>query len=585
MLAAMLVSVGACSQMREFVKIDPDAVATRTSAPRVAAPVERPANALFGSYLSARIAGAERDPQRAAEFYSQALSLDPDNNVILDQAFLHEIESGNMKRAVARAREIVERSKDKRLAQLVVGLDDFKRGAYDDARTHLEAAGVGTFNKLATSLIAAWTFQAQGRTDDALAALGEDQADASFQLYYLMHKALILDQANRAEDADLAYQDVIAAGGGDSLRVIQAYGQLLERQGRGQESLALYRAYSGDSPMHPLLDEGARRVARGETPGPMVATAPAGIAEVLYGLASALAQERSTDVPIVYLNLALFLDSQCDVAHLLLGDILSATRRYADSNVAYGNVPKRSPLRAGADISRAMNLDRLGETDQAIAILEGIAKKDSRNVRALISLGDILRGHDHDAEAARAYSRAIDAAPAGEPGYWSLYFARAITYERTNQWPLSEADLKHALELSPGEPAVLNYLGYSWIEQGRNTDQAMKMIKEAAEMRPNDGFIVDSLGWAQFKLGQYRSAVDTLQDAVGLEPQDATINAHLGDAYWQVGRVIEARFQWKRALSLGVSGNDAVGLQDKIDFGLNAPSAKHSDKELVPHDG
>ena len=97
---------------------------------------------------------------------------------------------------------------------------------------------------------------------------------------------------------------------------------------------------------------------------------------------------------------------------------------------------------------------------------------------------------------------------------------------------------------------MLNYLGYSWVDMGMNLDQAKGMLNRAVELRPNDGFVVDSLGWVYFRLGEYQNAVEQLERAVELEPGDPVINEHLGDAYWRVGREREARFQWRRALSL-----------------------------------
>lgn len=581
----LLAPLGACSQLRDAVGLGPQPTGVSHDVPRVQRFAPSTAQALYGSYLSARIAGSERDTKTAAQFYARALALDPQNEVILDQAFLHELASGEMKKAVMRAREIVSRDKDKRLAQLVVALDDIKHSAYDDARARLKDAAVGPFNELASGLITAWTFEAQGKSDAAVAALSKGGEPSAFQLYYLMHKALILDQAGGGQPAEDSYRDVITTGGGDSLRVVQGYGQLLEREGRGQEAISLYKAFTGDAPMHPLLEAGIKRVARGEIPPPMIATPQAGIAEVLYGLASALAQERSIDLPIVYLHLALYADPSCDLAWLLLGDILDAVGRYDEANAAYDGVSKSSPLRLGAEVNRAMNYEAMGQGDKAVARLKELAEQDGGNLRALVSLGDLLRNHERYSEAAQAYTRALALAPQNEPRFWSLYFARGVAYERAGQWPAAEADLKQALTLSPGEPSVLNYLGYSWIEQAKNLDSALKMIEEAVEARPDDGFIVDSLGWAQFKLGRFKSAVETLQHAVGLQPQDATINAHLGDAYWKVGRTIEARFQWKRALSLGASGDEAVSLQDKIDFGLEGPELKKTEKDTSRHAG
>ena len=111
----------------------------------------------------------------------------------------------------------------------------------------------------------------------------------------------------------------------------------------------------------------------------------------------------------------------------------------------------------------------------------------------------------------------------------------------------AEADMKKALELFPDQPLVLNYLGYSWIDQGVHLEEGMNMIRRAVEQRPDDGYIVDSLGWAYFRTGNYEEAVKNLERAVELKADDPTINDHLGDAYWRVGRTLEAHFQWSHA--------------------------------------
>ena len=153
-----------------------------------------------------------------------------------------------------------------------------------------------------------------------------------------------------------------------------------------------------------------------------------------------------------------------------------------------------------------------------------------------MALGNVLRGHKKFAECADVYSKAI--AIIGKPtkANWVIFYFRGICYERSKQWPKAEADLKKALELFPDQPQVLNYLGYSWIDQGINLDQGMAMIKKAVQQRPDDGYIVDSLGWAYFRLGNYEDAVTQLERAIALKPEDPTINDHLGDAYWRVGR-------------------------------------------------
>ena len=124
------------------------------------------------------------------------------------------------------------------------------------------------------------------------------------------------------------------------------------------------------------------------------------------------------------------------------------------------------------------------------------------------------------------------------------------------------------MEFEPNQPYILNYLGYSWVDKGRNLDKARRMIETAVKLRPNDGYIVDSLGWALYRMGDLEKAARELERAVELRPEDPIINDHLGDAYWKVGRRAEARFQWHRALSLEPEAELVANIQAKIERGL-----------------
>ena len=203
-----------------------------------------------------------------------------------------------------------------------------------------------------------------------------------------------------------------------------------------------------------------------------------------------------------------------------------------------------------------------------------MAQREPTRPDSLIALGDLLRGEDRFAEAEAAYTRALQRVPAIDRRHWRLLYARGIAYERTKRWPQAEADLLKALELEPEQPFVLNYLGYSWVDQGLNLDRAKAMLHRAVELRPEDGFIVDSLGWAYFRLGEHDKAVTYLERAVELEPGDPVINDHLGDGYWRVGRMREARFQWQRALTFEPEPELATVIQDKLVNGLCGCAAR-----------
>ena len=171
--------------------------------------------------------------------------------------------------------------------------------------------------------------------------------------------------------------------------------------------------------------------------------------------------------------------------------------------------------------------------------------------------------------------------PGNEKGAWVTYYYRGICFERSKQWSKAEADMRKALELQPEQPHVLNYLGYSWIDQGINLDEGMKMIKRAVEQRPDDGYIVDSLGWAYYRIGNFEDAVKHLERAIDLKPEDPTINDHLGDAYWRVGRTLEAKFQWAHARDLKPEPEELPKIEAKIENGLpeDTSSAASADKK------
>ncbi len=531
-------------------------------------PVTSASGSASGNYLAGRFAGATRDTRRAARYYALALRQDPDNDIILDRAFLLELAGGQVESAMLRAEIIAQRDPTKRLARLALGLKAAMANDMTGARVHLTASASGPFNTLASRLIAAWTYEGEGRTDEALAELGRIDRTAAFDLFRAYHTALILDHAGQEVAADKAYVALINAGGGGALRVVQAYGGFLERHGRGQDAGKLYAEYAAGMPDNPLIETAFNRVMSGTVPPPLIASAADGIAEALYGLASALAQDRSVDLPIVYLQITLYVRSDFDVAQMLLGDLLSTLERWREANGSYEKIESASPLYESARIQMALNLDRTEQTDKAVAVLEQISTKSRAPMRALTSLGDLLRSRERFDDAANAYGHAISLITEPGPRYWSLYYARGVSYERAGKWDLAEQDLKEARRLDPEQPLVLNYLGYSWIEKGEHLTEAVQMIERAVAMAPNDGYIVDSLGWANYKLGNLERAVEYLERAVSLRPEDPTINEHLGDAYWKSGRTIEARFQWRHSLALGADKKQVPDLEKKINFGL-----------------
>ena len=300
----------------------------------------------------------------------------------------------------------------------------------------------------------------------------------------------------------------------------------------------------------------------------LVDTAQAGAAEALYGLGASLGRRGGEDLGLVYLQLSLYLAPNHPLALLSLADLYESLKKPELAIKVYERVPANSPLHRNAAIQMAANLDSLDRASEAEQHLEALIKDHPKDLEAIMALGNVLRGHKKFAECADVYSQGVDAVPHPEKANWVLFYFRGICYERSHQWPKAEADLKKALELFPEQPHVLNYLGYSWIDQGVHLDEGMAMIKRAVQQRPDDGYIVDSLGWAYFRIGNYEEAVKQLERAIELKPEDPTINDHLGDAYWRIGRTLEAKFQWAHARDLKPDPEELPKIEAKLKDGL-----------------
>jgi Flp pilus assembly protein TadD len=259
------------------------------------------------------------------------------------------------------------------------------------------------------------------------------------------------------------------------------------------------------------------------------------------------------------------------VVRTLLGELFEGEGRWDDAIETYQEIGRDSPYGWNARLRVASALDRIDRTDEAVERLREMAEERSGRIEALVTLADILRGRERYQEAAEAYDGVFERISELEERHWSLLYARGIALERSRQWSRAEADFLRALELKPDQPLVLNYLGYSWVEQGDNLERALGMIEKAVELRPNDGYIVDSLGWVYYRMGSYVEAVEQLERAVELRPEDPTINDHLGDAYWRVRRFNEARFQWQRALSFTPDEELVPAIEAKLKLGLTPP--------------
>jgi tetratricopeptide (TPR) repeat protein len=521
-----------------------------------------------GSYLAARHASVERDAASAAAFYRSALRTDPKNNELLDRAFISSVADGDVDEAVKLADRILAVDKSNRVARLVVGVQDLKLKKYSAAQLNIKQSIRGPITDLVATLLSAWASYGAGDAKVGVADIDKLTGPEWYPIFKDLHAGMILELANKEKDAGTRFERAYKLDN-SMLRVAEAYAHWLSRNKDDKAAEVIYEDFNKKLARHPLVEEGMRDTKAGKKLPPLVDSAQAGAAEALYGIGATLTRRGGEDLALVYLQLALYLQPNHPMALLSLADLYESVKKPQMAIKVYERVPASSPLKRNAQIQLATDLDAADRSDEAIKILKSVIAEDSKDLDAIMALGNIERGRKKFADCAQTYSQGIDVLPdATDKANSVYYYYRGICEERSHQWPKAEADMKKALDLLPDQPNVLNYLGYSWIDQGVNLDDGMKMIKRAVEQRPDDGYIVDSLGWAYFRIGNYDDAMKNLERAVELRPEDPTINDHLGDAYWRVGRKLEAKFQWAHARDLKPEPDDLPKIEEKIANGL-----------------
>ena len=454
-----------------------------------------------------------------------------------------------------------------RMARIVLGLRDFRVRHYSEARKNFAAAAYTPVGELTSALLTAWAFAGEGELNQALKALDRLDTNESFANFKAFHSGLISDYLGSSIRAEASYRKAYEDAG-TSLRVVQAYGNFLERNGRAAEAVKIYRTFVAGGDDNPLVAAALANAEKAIKPKAFVAIPAAGAAEALFSLATSMTDERSIDVALLYARLALSFDADKPVMVTLLGDTYEDMNLYDEAIEAYQQVPLDSPLRINAEMEIAVSLQRLDRRDEAKVKLKDLIARDPKNYAAIVTLGNLYRNNEDYANAARAYDDAIALIGSPVAGNWRVFYYAGISHERLKQWDAAEKLFRRALEISPNEPMVLNYLGYSMIEKKINLTEALDMVKKAVEMKPNDGYIIDSLGWAYFQLGDYEQAVINVERAVELLPADPIIGEHLGDAYWRVGRKLEAKFQWQHAKDNKPEPDDLKRIEGKLKDGL-----------------
>ena len=513
----------------------------------------------FGDYLTGRYAARLDDMDLAADNLEKAARLSGVPEV-QTEAFMAAVMAGRPE-----ATRLAAQVPDNAVAGLVLADADAKAGRWSDAEGRFAKLPQQGLTQILRPLLVAWAQAGAGHTAAALATLQPFVDGGRLRGVMALHSALIADLGNQPAEAARLYRLAQVDYGALNLRLGMLLASWQARQGHLTDAQAIIReltASNGDLAI-------ARRALEADVGKPVVRNASDGIAEAYLAMGATLKQQNANEPAQAMIRLALSMRPDFTAARLLLADVQAGAQRSQAALDTLEPVPSSDPLYALVQLRRAGLEESLGQTDASTRLLEKLASEYPDQPEPLALAGSNLRQAGRFSEAATMFTRAIDRVGTPTRSAWPLFYERGVAYDRAGQWSKAESDFDYALRLAPDQPSVMNYLAYAWTEQDRNLPQAKQMLERAVEQNPNEAAYVDSLGWVELRQGDTAGALRNLNKAVELQPEDAVINGHLGDALAAVGRIREAEYQWRRALTLKPDPADA----ERINARLNSVSA------------
>ncbi len=523
-----------------------------------------------GNYLAAQFARSQKDWESAHDYMDQVLRIDAQNDDLKKTMMLLTMEGGYTNRSLALAKEVLVKEPENMLAMLFLTVHYLKSENYIEAKKSLDSISINNPISFIVPVLELWIHAAKGKLTPH---------EAEKNSFYLQHFLLAAHYLNMSSDAVL-YAEKNISNIDIDFRDVEKLADLLAVMGGQDTALKLYKSFIDKAYATTSITHKVSTIKNGGQLDQLISKAfvespKQGAAKVFLDMATIMFREGSEDSAIIFAQMALYLNEKSAEAQLIVANSLSRHQQY-ERAVDYLNRIQEdsSQYKRAQKLLADIYVDQ-NDMSEAVDTLENLYQ-ETGDVEALVEVGHIYRYEEDYEQSVKIYSKVIkkiESSKEGTAEYWHVYYARGMAYERLKRFNDSEEDLLKALEYRPDHPYLLNYLGYSWVDQGRNLTKSLEMLKQAADAKSDDGYIIDSLGWAYYKMGEIELAISHLEDAVELLPYDATVNDHLGDAYWISGRRLEAQFQWRRALNYSEENEEElkVSIQEKLKNGLSSP--------------
>ncbi len=511
----------------------------------------------YGNYLAGESAYNNKHNKEAIIYFEKVLDVNNinsfhDQDVAQKLCTLYLLE-GNIKDCISLGKKIEDKLNfddlDSINILMTLIVSDIKEKKFKSALSKLKKIKKSSYERFSVPIIESWLIAEETKnlkkSNDKLNELEQDLVING--LRYL-NQALLHEHFNKKNKALEYYNKALNSYEKPSYRTVKIAANAFERNSDFDKAKETYLKFIDNSEDTLLIENDLNRIKKKELPKKEVNNLDDVIAELFSGIASTFNSDFTNNFSIIYSHFSLFLKEDFEVSNLYLAELMENNKRYEYANNLYKKIKPTSNFFWHSKLKTARNLEIMGKSDKSIPMLKKMINEKEDRYDALKLLGDIYRNNNDFEKAINFYNKAVNRIEKINVNHWDLLYSRGIALERNNKWNLAEKDFLTILEFLPNQPDVLNYLSYSWIEKGINLDKAKDFIIKAVSSRPRDPYIVDSLGWAYYRLEEYENAVKELEKAVDLKPTDPIINDHLGDAYYQIGRKLEALYQWKKAI-------------------------------------
>ena len=276
------------------------------------------------------------------------------------------------------------------------------------------------------------------------------------------------------------------------------------------------------------------------------------IGEFFFIISNLYSSEGEIEKSNFYFNLSNFLNPKFQFNSALLADNYFQLKDFDRVEKILKNFNKKNEIYYWYRIKNiAKIINKKHDSDKAFKYIK--AKFDliaNPSLKTIYEMGNVCKGFDKYDLAISYYTEVLSKLEFKSYTYADVLFRRGGSYERIGNYEKGDEDLLKSLEINPDEPHVLNYLAYSWLERNNNIETAFSMLKNAHAQKKNDPYIIDSIGWAYYLVGNYIEAEKLLRKAIKLMPLDPIVNDHYGDILWKLGRKTQANYFWKNVLTL-----------------------------------